>query len=252
MGDIDSRYWNNQQKLSESTKSQIEFMVNEFLTSTEKWNPEQANQRELFSSYIQGLNNHEKTEVIKYLDEKFFMESNPRKKNGILQLKNDIKEQSTMHSSKETNNNIPFNVVSGYCDIDTIGGFADGRYSVINVFWPASTQSTPHYNDEKFLQEGFQRYDLHLKMDRKRNYFTTKPIYIRFESNMTRLDLGFEGKIYSVIIPRDSVIREGIVTSLPKGGSIYRESTTISRQMTIDIWSTNAKLHLVIDVGVIR
>ena len=159
---------------------------------------------------------------------------------------------SAPNSGVETNNNIPFNVVSGYCDIDTIGGFADGRYSVINVFWPASTQSTPHYNDEKFLQEGFQRYDLHLKMDRKRNYFTTKPIYVRFEPNMTRLDLGFEGKIYSVIIPRDSVIREGVVTSLPKGGSIYRESTTISRQMTIDIWSTNAKLHLVIDVGVIR
>lgn len=223
-------------------------MVNEFLTFIEKWNSEQVNQRELFSNYIRGMDNNEKTEIIKYLDERFFDERDPRKKNGILQLKNDAREQSDSQSSVEKNNNIPFKVISWYCDIDTIGGFADGRYSVIDV-QPANDQTRSHYNDSKFAQEGFERYDLLLKMDRKKNYYSTKPIYIRYESDTARLHIGFEGKVYSVVVPTNAIMREGIMVPVPGGGRIYRESTSGSTQMTVDVGTSSAKLHLVLDVS---
>ncbi|HBB27314.1 TPA: hypothetical protein DCZ36_02345 [Candidatus Gracilibacteria bacterium] len=229
----------------------MEFMVNEFLTSIEKGNPEQVNQRELFSNYIRGLSNNEKTEIIKYLDERFFDERDPRKKNGILQLKNDTREQPTSQSSKEKNNNIPFKVISGYCDIDAIGGFADGRYSVIDV-QQANDQTRSHYNDPKFAQEGFERYDLILKMDRKKNYYSNKPIYIRYESDTARLHIGFEGRTYSIAAPANTVTREGVVIPVPGGGRVYRESTSGSTQMTVDIGTSSAKLHLILDVSGLR
>jgi len=86
--------------------------VDEFLTSAEKADIERTNQRELFSNYVRDMNNGEKAEVIKYLDERFFNERDPRKKNGILQLRNDIKDRSDTQSSIELKKSIPFRVIS--------------------------------------------------------------------------------------------------------------------------------------------
>ena len=248
---MDSGSWIDGRRLSESTKSQIEFLVDEFLTSAEKADIERTNQRELFSNYVRDMNNGEKAEVIKYLDERFFNERDPRKKNGILQLRNDIKDRSDTQSSIELKKSIPFRVISWYRDIDAIGGFADGRYSIVDV-QPADSQARPHYNDAKFVQEGFERYDLRLKMDRKKNYYSTKPIYVRYESDTARLHISFEGKMYSVSVPKNTVTREGIVMPVPGGGKIYKESTSGSTPMTVDIGTSSAKLHLVLDTSGLR
>lgn len=85
-------------------------------------------------------------------------------------------------------------------------------------------------------------------MDRKKNYYSNKPIYVRYESDSARLYIGFEGKVYSVAVPANTVMREGIVMPVPGGGRIYRESTSGLTQMTVDIGTSSAKLHLVLDV----
>lgn len=148
-----------------------------------------------------------------------------------IQKGREISSQETLTEIKEIT---PFKVMTGsYCDIDVLGGFADGRYSIVDVQL-ATSNSAPDYREEKFVSRGFTRYDINLKMDRKSNYYTKKPVYVRYDQNTARLEIGLEGKTYSIPIPHNSVIQEGMIVSHP-GINTHRKSITTSMPMIIDI-----------------
>ncbi|NCP77233.1 hypothetical protein GW830_03835 [bacterium] len=156
---------------------------------------------------------------------------------GVLNQIEEIQKErqlSSQETSIETKQVTPLRIMTGsYCDIDVLGGFADGRYSVIDVQL-ATSDSAPDYREEGFVSKGFTRYDINLKMDRKSNYYTKKPLYVHYEQNTARLEIGFEGRVYSVAVPKILITREGMITSHP-GINTYRESTTTSAPMAIDI-----------------